>query len=289
MRCFLNGVTGAVIGGLALLLAACTGADPTPIPTRGVTDLDQVTPSAVDAVAAVPDVVWNRDPSQIVFQADVVGGALDEIEARNHVPLCTVYGDNRVVWVNPAGPDDTDILIDQISDDQMMTFVRSLIINERLYDYGDQPEPAVTRAVEPVVETIVLDVNNDPHKTDAFDGWERDLFTRILDRCRSISSTPVLFEPTAAWVTALQVEEDLTAPVVLWNPVDTGIDLAAIAASGEPRWVDAPIIPALWRTLADAPASVQFVEGDFSYRLALEVPNITASSPPVPTPTESSG
>ena len=39
-----------------------------------------------------------------MFRAEVVGGDREgTFLARNDIPLCTIYGDNRIVWLNELG------------------------------------------------------------------------------------------------------------------------------------------------------------------------------------------
>lgn len=263
-------------------LAACSS-EPAPVRNAGQTNFQpNELPTSADVTFEAASVQWDRSASTIVFQADVVGGDTDVIEARNRVPFCTIYGDNRVVWTNEVGSYHIQVLFDQVSDDQIRFFVESLIISERFYDYGGSPTPEVTREVQPVVETLTLNVNGEQRITSAFDGWDYAFFQRILERCRTLSGAPVLFEPAAAWITAARVLPQADTPVVLWDAAATGVDLAAIAETGRRQWVEAPIIAALWRTMRQAPPGLLFIQGDGDYRIAVEVPNVSASLPPLP-------
>ena len=58
-------------------------------------------------------VTWDRTPQTIIFRADILGGESDFV-ARNAVPNCTIYGDNRVVWVNELGPFQVQVLEDRL-------------------------------------------------------------------------------------------------------------------------------------------------------------------------------
>jgi hypothetical protein len=262
-------------------LTACAS-EPAAVRTDGQPDPNDPLPTPADLGVETRVIEWDRSASTIVFQADVVGGAPDLLSERNRVPLCTIYGDNRVVWTNEVSSYHLQVLFDQLPDEPIRLFLETLVVNERLYDFGGSEALSVTREVQPVVETLALNINSALHITTAFDGWDAPYFQRILDRCRTLSSAPVLFAPAAAWVTVARVPPDANAPVVLWDAAATGVDLAAIASTGRRQWVDAPIIGSLWQTVRQAPPGLQFVQGDGDYRVALEVPNVSASRPPLP-------
>ncbi|MBC6936361.1 MAG: hypothetical protein DWB42_11040 [Chloroflexi bacterium] len=248
-----------------MLLAACGGSGQT------------------DAPAANSPIDWDRSPGTVVFRADVEGGTPeDAFLARSEIPPCTVYGDNRVVWTNEIGPFETQVLWDKVGDEAIRNFVTILTINRQIYSYkaGSALEPA--GPTTPVVETLTLFVNGLQHKTDAFAGWDLDYYRQITDACRQISVAPVLYEPTAAWVSALAVPYDPNAPVVAWDGAANNLSLAELAAGGERKWLTDRNVPVLWNILRTSPPRIQFLEGEERYYVALEVPNVTRSSPPAP-------
>lgn len=233
-------------------------------------------------VASSP-IEWDRSPTTVVFRADVEGGAgAGEFLARNEIPPCTVYGDNRVVWANDIGPFNTQVLWDKISDEQLRQFVSDLTINKHIYTYAARANLEPASANSPAVETLTVFVNSQQHITDAFGGWTMDYYRSILDGCRQISTAPVLFEPTGAWVSALAQAYDFNAPIVAWDAAANNLSLAELAASGERKWITDRNVAVLWNTLRSSPPSTQFVEGEAQYLIALEVPGVTRAAPPAP-------
>lgn len=255
-------------------LAACAATTVTPTPIPGGYSVD-TSPTR-----------WERSASTIVFRADVTGGNQDEFLTRSETPYCTVYGDNRVIWTNELGPSRMQVLYDQVSDDRIKLFVDSLILSERIYDYPARPDLAVPRSNKPSVEVMTLNVDGKPYMTDAFSGWEFPYFKRLLDRCRSISTAPVLFEATEGWLSARPTTYNGQLPMILWDAKASGLSLADLAASGQPRWLTGSNLPVLWNILTNSPASVQFMEDDKAFQVALQVPNVTRDSPPAPAPAE---
>jgi hypothetical protein len=175
------------------------------------------------------------------------------------------------------------VLYDQISDDALRFFIESLIVSEQIYTYGNDDTPEATREADTTIERLLLDINNERHVTDGFDRWPDGYYRRLRDRCRALSQTPVVYRPErGAWITARAAEPDSSVPVVLWDKNATGIDFAAIAATGRRQWVELPITGSLWLTLREAAPALQFVQDEGDFRVALEVPNVSALSPGYP-------
>jgi hypothetical protein len=245
--------------------------------------------SAGDASGAPPDnsaIQWDRSPSTVVFRADVTGGSsAGTFLARNEVPSCTVYGDNRVVWLSQAGSYETQVLWDQVSDQAIRDFVSYLTINERFFEYEAQADLQPASSVSPVIETLSLFVSGQQHQSDAYSGWEGDYYTRVLSKCQTISGAPVLYEPPAAWVSVEAIpadQPDTSAFNVPWNAAASGLSLAELAASGERRWITDRNVPVLWNLIRNSVSNLRFTEGETQYHLALEVPSVTREAPPAP-------
>jgi hypothetical protein len=248
-----------------LLVAACGGGGP-PVSSSGGSLIE-----------------WDRSPNTVVFRADVTGGSSDPFIARSEIPTCTLYGDNRVVWTNELGPFNVQVLEDRLTDDSVREFVNYLALNEQIYSYAARQDNQPAQAVEPVVETLTLFVNNVNHVTDAFAGWDMDYYGRIVNGCRTLSRAPVLVEPSSGFVSAQLVPYDSNAPGLLWDAAANGLRLADLAASGERRWLkDDRNVRVIWNILRTSPPNIQFNEDNIQYLVALEVPSLTRESPPAP-------
>lgn len=256
---------------MAVLLAACQPEAATPV---------------VEETSSRPDletlIDWERSASTVVFRAEVVGGAGDEFYMRNEVPYCTVYGDNRVVWTTSGARSDDKVVWDIVSDDVIRRFVENLTIGYGIYGYQTGAELVSAGTALPVLERLTLFVNGMVHQTDALGGWDYDYFQEVLTMCRSLSSTPVLYEPQGAWVSAQQIEYNPNVPSTVWDEAQTGLNLSELATSGERQWVDGQNVVNLWEAIRSGGMDIQFETGDGTYLVSVEVPNITKSSPPAP-------
>jgi len=229
---------------------------------------------------------WERSPSAVVFRAELTGGSNEgNLASRNEVPPCTLYGDNRVVWLNQVGTYETQVLFDQAPDETIRDFVMALTVNERFFDYNAQADLQPATSVSPVIETLMLAVSGQTHQSDSFSGWEGDYYARILYKCQTISTTPVLFEPSGAWVAveAIPAEQtDSSAMNIPWDPAANSLSLAEVAGSGEGRWITDRNVPVLWNLIRNSTSNLRFTEGATQYRVALEVPNVTRDAPAAP-------
>jgi hypothetical protein len=249
---------------IALLLAACGGGNTPVTPEFG----------------SNTGVTWDRNPDNIVFRAEISGGRREEeFQARNDIAPCTVYGDNRVVWTNELGDFQTQVLYDQVTDDAIRIFVDYLTLVDRIYSYPGRAGVQLPTENPPVYEQLAINVAGQPFTSDAFAGWPSDYYSTVLQRCKTISQTPVLFEPTAAWVSAQEVPFSFEFPSYPWEASAAGLSLAELAASGERRWISDNNVRILWNLVRTSPTGFRMLEGDKMLQIALEVPRVTRYSP----------
>jgi hypothetical protein len=254
---------------LIMLGAAACGSDPAIPPT--------------DSFGSNSAIFWDRNPDTIVFRAEVIGGGREaEFAARNDIAPCTVYGDNRVVWTNDLGPNNQQVLYDQVADDAIRYFVEMLTVVDQLFNYPAGASLQLPGAALPVYEQIAINVSGRTFSSDSFAGWPADYFPRILERCRAISQAPVLFEPTAGWLSAEAVIFDVEQPTYPWDAQAARLSLVEIANSGERRWINDSNVRILWNLIRTSPPRFQLIENNQAYRIALEVPRTTRYAPAAP-------
>lgn len=259
-----------ILMSMTLLLAACGG--------------QQQEPSNNGAAAAAPNaqdsgqvIQWNRNPEAVVFRADIIGGPTD-VALANEVPDCTIYGDNRIVWTNPTAD---EVLTDIVSDQAIIRFIEYLTISERIFEHEAAADLQVPSDPPPVYEVLTVNVNNQPHQTDGFAGWDFDYYVRIANECRTISDSPVLVEPTGGWLSAQVGEGGVGVPDQYWNAEAAQLSFAELAESGEPVWVEGVVVPVIWNILRED-INTQFEENDERYAVVLQVPGITRDAPAAP-------
>jgi len=257
-------------------VAAC---QPTATPTT-----TPVPPTPIGVVThpeLVDTIQWDRTPSTVVFRAEITGGGND-IYTRNEIPPCTIYGDNRVVWTTTTLRNDDGVVYDVVSDEAIRVFIDRLIHVYKIYDYSTGADLLAPSTVEPVAERLTMFINGNVHQTDSFAGWEYSYFSQILQECQNISTTPVTYQPDGAWVSAQRIPYDPNHPSILWDGAAADLKLGELADAGKPRWVTGRNILVLWDRLRHGGIDLQFQDGDQTFWVAVEVPNITRSSPPAP-------
>jgi hypothetical protein len=266
----------ALLCTLALALAGCRGNPP-----QGGGEAGGGTTFAGDNA-----IRWPREASHTVFAIDVAGGPIAFTE-RNDIPLCAVYGDNRVVWRDNSQPNRTIVLFDVVEDIEIYDFVTDLTVNKRLFTYESVAEELYAEGQRPVYERIVLDVNDTRHVTDGFSEWPSGYFRDVLETCTTISETPALFEPSGGWLSVQSADFQEDAVTIFWNAEGAGIDLNELTDEDEPLWVDEPsTVNRLWNTMTNSPNFRQFQQNDDYFEVVFEVPNVHPSSPPAPTEDE---
>jgi len=238
-----------------------------------------LTAAALTACRSNPDDIidWQRDPNTILFRADVTGGDQDALTALNDVPRCTIYGDNRVVWVNELGGFSIEVLQDRLPDPTITRFVGYLTVSEQIYTYNTKVRTPVPDA-QPVIESIALAVNGVTHLTDSDSGWDQNWFGRVVDACAALSTAPILFAPEGGWLIAVETPYDINAPASGWD----GVRLADAAAAREPVWITGEGATLLWDTIHRSPSNLMLVEDGVYYRVALQVPGVSRNAPPAP-------
>lgn len=258
--------TAFILGFALLVLAACQPAG----------DLASLPPTEVL-------LGWRRDPAAILFRADRVALADAPGSPRYEaaLPDCTIYGDNRIVWVNVLGAFEDQVLTDRLTDEQIFTFIDTLTVSGRLYTYQiptDDPElPTPAPDVNINRETLTMAISGISFTTDERSGWNPTYYERVVEICRGLASAPVLYEPLeGAWLSTTRIEASDNG--VNW-PGTGGVSLAAAVQS--PVWVSGEAARAIWNTQRQLPDPL-FIEGDAAYAVDLRVPGITRGSPPRP-------
>ncbi|MBE2271219.1 MAG: hypothetical protein IAE80_23495 [Anaerolinea sp.] len=223
---------------------------------------------------------WDRSPNAVIFSAETVGGQSD-FRALSDIPLCALYGDNRLVWLNELGGFDFEVLYDGVGDSAIREFISYLTVTEAIYTHAwNFDNLFATAEVAPVVETVRLIVNGVEHRADSLSGWDAQWFTRVVTMCQRLASAPILFQPAGAWITAQPTPYSVQAPISVWDSTRMGFRLTDAAQA---RWVTGVPLLDLWNALRSLPGSLLYTEDQVTYyQIAVQVPGISVTSPPAP-------
>jgi hypothetical protein len=177
------------------------------------------------------------------------------------------------------------VLYDRIDDERIYAFIERMTVSGRLFTFQiptpDPAQPAPTPDPTEERETLMLAVSGSTHVTDARSGWGENYYEQAVEVCKTLSGTPVLFEPIeGAWLTAVPDPEAAPGTSVTWDAATLGLSLAG-AVNG-PIWIDPVPAVLLWRYQRTLPDSVTFNEDGVYYRIYLQVPGITRRAPPPP-------
>lgn len=260
-------VKQVVIGLFLLLLVGCQTAPSVPPPIGTVTRPDLVTL-----------INWERSPLGVVFRAELATTDTTSFGRRSDIADCTIYGDNRVVFTTPTGAG-SGVSWQRVSDEAIRLMVEELMLNYKIYNQSAGIESAPDEQGPQQVETVVLVVNGQAHRADAFGGWPDNYFQQLTERCRAVADAPAELLPLNAYVSAQVIPYNDTRPTMMWDS-SSGLDLSTL--SEERVWLSGSAMQALWAAQRELGADVQFRQGDDIYRVAVEIPGVTRYAPPPP-------
>lgn len=225
---------------------------------------------------------WNQDPLHIVFQADVLGGSrFGTFVDGNRVPLCTIYGDGRVVWLSG---ENNDVLFDILTPAEITDFVTYLTVEERFFTFRAGRDNLLPSPEMPITDVLLLQVNDVNHRTDSFGDWTEDYFERILEACTTLGDQPRLFQPSEGWFSVEIVSYNPSLPSVPWYVEQSGLDLTDVGEMpASSIWLENSLVPAIWTTIRENDGIIQFNQDGIDFLVVLHVPGVTVDSPPPPT------
>lgn len=221
---------------------------------------------------------WQRDPNAIIVRLDRQANRESMADRMNTIPLCTLWGDGRVVWTTQTDDGLEDVLEARVSDAVIRGFLED-IVNRGFYDWEDElfPPSDDTR-----VESITVSLYDEVRTVRRYSRWPESGFTRILEDCRSMAETPVRVLPAAGWVSAYPVPRDTMAPAWVWPPA-APFTLEELAESGESRWVEGELATRIWLSAREDIGSMQVLgRNERAYEVGIIVPGYSRDNIPPP-------
>lgn len=262
-----------VLLGTILMISACSAlaGDSNSNPSQTV---DQPTTDEESAL-----VQWDRDPLNIIFQADVTGGEqFDTFVESNRVPLCTIYGDGRIVWLSA---DENQVLFDLLTNKQITDFVTYLTVVERFFTFKSGIDTLLPSAEVPITDVLLLQVNDASHRIDSFGDWTEDYFNRVLDACTTLGEQPRIFQPSEGWFTISAISYDSTIASLPWDQEASGLSLFdIIEMPASSIWLENALVLPIWTAIRDNGERVQFNQDGADFLAVLRVPGVTVDAPP---------
>src|SRR5579859_6813193 len=66
---------------------------------------------------------WDTNPNAVIFRLDRTLNGESTVSAHNRLPLCTLFGNGHLVWVNSAPPNGEQILEAQLDASVFRSFL----------------------------------------------------------------------------------------------------------------------------------------------------------------------
>lgn len=265
-----------MISSMIMVLVGCQALGGSPQGSGDGNNSNPITQSGV--------VRWDRDPLAVVFRADIVGGDdQDALYRLNEVPLCTLYGDGRLVYTLESSDGILpQVIFDFLTDQEIINFVTGLTVESRLFTFEAGEGLEVPSSSEPVVETITLNVNDVEHTVDAFSDWPEEYFNDVIESCQAQANEPAVFEPTAGWIRVESIEYRTDTPSVFWEAGAGGLDFSTIVNAEETRWIEGENVAIIWNQIRNNGLDMQFTDDLGTYQVALQIPGVTRDAPATP-------
>jgi hypothetical protein len=228
-----------------------------------------------------PVIGWDPTPGRVILRLDRVLLKDEDRATRNRLPPCTLYGDGRLVWVNPNPPSGEEVLEAYLNELQMRDFLVYVIRDAKFYSVPDYAAQELPPTEDAALESISLNLYQEQKTVRSYRGWPGNTYLDILNRCKTVSEVRAVVEPFAGWVTVYAVERSTALPEIGWSPA-APFKMAEAAASGQPIWVSGVALRQLWRNERQTLGRMQWIEQGKAYRVAIQVPGISRDAPPPP-------
>jgi hypothetical protein len=232
-----------------------------------------------DAEEGLGPLDWDRNAQNIILRVDESFTQSPPAVLANEIPACTVWGDGRAIWVNRL-PDSKEIREGRLDDDAMRELIQFVVFSG-FYDW--ESDFLIPEMSNPMVQSITLNLYAENRTVTRYSSWPVDGYQRILETCQQAVTTPALFEPAGAWVSAYDSALSEGTGSWRWLPDSAGFRLSEVTNGQAPRWVTGEILRLIWANTVLPRLVPRVVDGDAAYELAVRVPNITRDAPPPPT------
>jgi hypothetical protein len=257
-----------LIGVIGLMLVACSK--------------EKKSPANTGSGQVLGSFDWDRSPSTLIVRLDTQSETASQPDRLNSIPPCTLWGDGRVVWSTFDETGAEQILEARVDETTMRTFLED-IINRGFYNWTSDLVPS--DASNPVSESMTLYLYNEAHTVQKFNAWPQDSYTKILQNCQHLSSTPVLVLPKAGWISAYPIPLDSSMPNWRW-PSSAPFTLQELAEKSQSRWLEGDLASYIWLNARRSHGRIQVIERNQAYQVAIVVPGYSreAASPPTSAP-----
>lgn len=259
---------GCVIMGV-LLFAACSS-DDTPSDT----------PPEAQQLGLLE---WNQDSNYVVLRVDQQYLAGSPAQQANEIPSCTVWGDGHVVWLNYITPENSatqvQLLEAYLNEEQMRALIETVIFSG-FYDW--ESNFIIPNSNNQFIQSLSLNLFSEERTVSRYSDWPVNGHERIRETCTQASDSPAIFLPDGLWLSAYEVPYDDGVGHWRWYSDAAGFGLDEVSGGNSPRWLSGDLAKDVFNTTILSNTSVHALDGDLSYELVVQVPQVTRDAPPAP-------
>jgi hypothetical protein len=247
---------------------------------------DQTSNSSSTPQTQLGPLDWNRDPDAVILRVDRRLNSAPLAAIASDVPLCTLWGDGRVTWLNEISgqgrePNRLEVLEAYLTDEQIRALIENVVF---MGFYSWESNYLIPDFTNPQIESLSLNLFSEARDVSRYEDWPVDGFERVRQACTQASTTPALFKPRGAWISAYEIPYSPSESYWPWYIQAAGFPLSEVSNGGPPQWVSGDLAALLFEVIVLNTTGGRFLEGETAYQVAIQVPNLTRDAPPAPAP-----
>jgi hypothetical protein len=227
-----------------------------------------------------PEVLWDDSPEALIVSATNCCGFVPEFVKLNYIPEAQIWGDGRIVWVQPGADNTRNVLEGKLGEDQLTALLQRAVADgffgwEELYTSPAAPSDLPTRCVYVQLEIASRKV------CEYYEGAPQAFQDLYADLASGAGATGQPYAPEEAYLTAYPFpapdQPTQEGELAIWDVDRTGVSLSQ-AVDG--MWLSGPALEEAWKIVNQTPFVSAAQEGDTFYTLSLQIPGVSLVQPP---------
>jgi hypothetical protein len=232
-------------------------------------------PSGSEAVAPT----WNSDPTNLVVSATFCCGFTTPLVRLNYIADASVWGDGRIVWVEYDDQAGRQVLTDVLTPAQLEAFLQQAI-TAGFFEWEDRyADQSIADAAD---QCLTINLIGQAKQVCQYVQGAPAAFTTLYETVADgAGATGTAFIPAKGYLTATPVDlpPDSNVPVNAEWPAQN-LDFSLSEAT-DGLWVEGEILTTAWEIINPNWQGMILQEGEATYQLSLQMPDLSYTEPPV--------
>jgi len=226
-----------------------------------------------------PPVSWDTRPEALIVRATFCCGMVPPTVVRNYVPDVQVWGDGRMIWVQPAAPSQRRVLETHLTTDQMTALLQRAV-NDGFFGWQDSYSPHYNVYDYPSQCLSIELTSVSKTVCEYYAGAPKALHTLYVYLAEGAGASGSDFTPTKGYLTAYVQNYGSQPPPpanLHWPANSLGFSLKE-AVGG--KWVEGEALGLAWQVVNQDQWNGVIQDGEDYYQIAVQIPGVSESEPP---------